>query len=464
VRSGAVAPASTDAPGTWRRREAAEILAAELRADGQHAGIGIVAHRRRSGEHVAVIDLDAAINPASGTLKGWAEAILLYLPTFAEISPSGGGVHIVLRIAAVEVPAVEALLQQGRKIRAGRKWFREAPPGQKAEGIEFIWRGYATFTGARLLDQPRDVRVIAAEALRWLCDFAELFKDADRDVPPESIGHVARDRVGASAHPTSTAAPPATTDLARLQSSQLVGVLEAETHESALAAKQQRSRRMEWDAVYVSGLAARLDDVEFSVAAAYATVGRPTRDGRAEAGVSVARLLELTGRQHGSRSSSQVISGAKARLVGEQALFTQIEPAVPPAFGRAGCAARFDFKGWWSPGKNKLNVHRVVLEFAFWEGLLRGGGVRRRSLRIIVRILSDLAIMGDHPSEAFRPKPYVLARALHVKPGDVNEALDDAERVGLFHSVEARRDGIAALYTLSLRGAARWPTRRFPAI
>jgi hypothetical protein len=456
VTAGAVAPANTAAPGTWRTREAAERLAAELRALGQEAGIGLVAHLRRSGDQVVLVDLDAAIDPVTATVKEWAETILDKLRTYAEVSPSGTGLHIVFRIAAADTPAVEALLRQGRKIRAGRKWFRKAPKGEKAEGIEFIWRGYATFTGDRLLDQPRDVRVVPIEAVEWLCKFAEAFKAWDRDAPPDGTQHAVEDQVGGS-EATSTAAGTPTIALAELPVSILATALEAGTHASAIAAKHQPGRRMEWDAAYVSGLAARLDDVEFSLAAAYATVGRATRDGRAEAGVSVERLEQLTGRQHGSRSSSQAISGGKARLVRALAMFSEAEPAMPPAFGRAGSVTRFTFKAWWSPSQDKNRTSRVIVALDLWEELLRGGAIRRRSLRIIARILSDLVIEGHDRSAIFVPKTCALARVLGVKPSDVVGALDDATNVGLCDTIEPRRPGRGASYVLSPRGAARWP-------
>lgn len=136
---------------------------------------------------------------------------------------------------------------------------------------------------------------------------------------------------------------------------------------------------------------------------------------------------------------------------------------TPPAFGRAGCVARFAFRAWWSPGQDKTGAPRVIIDPDLWEALLRGGKVRRRSFRAIMRVLSELALAGHDPSEVFAPKTCVLAQALRVKPECVARALDDAVEVGLFELVEPRRSGRPASYKLSRRGAARWPTPRFPA-
>ena len=75
---------------TWGGFE--EALAAFRK--GQRDGIGFVFS---SGDPYCGIDLDGCRKPASGELAAWAEEIVDSLDGYAEVSPSGEGVHVIVR-------------------------------------------------------------------------------------------------------------------------------------------------------------------------------------------------------------------------------------------------------------------------------------------------------------------------------------------------------------------------------
>jgi putative DNA primase/helicase len=43
------------------------------------------------------IDLDKCRDPETGTIEEWAQEIIISLRSYTEISPSGRGVHIIVR-------------------------------------------------------------------------------------------------------------------------------------------------------------------------------------------------------------------------------------------------------------------------------------------------------------------------------------------------------------------------------
>jgi len=80
---------STDAL-TWRTfEEAVETL-----QTGRYDGIGFVFS---SGDPYAGVDLDDCRDPKTGELGEWAAEITRNLDGYAEVSPSGKGVHIIVR-------------------------------------------------------------------------------------------------------------------------------------------------------------------------------------------------------------------------------------------------------------------------------------------------------------------------------------------------------------------------------
>jgi primase-polymerase (primpol)-like protein len=75
---------------TWRSFEEA-VQALEI---GRYDGIGFVFS---SGDPFAGIDLDKCRDPETGVLEEWAEKTVKDFDGYAEVSPSGTGVHIIVR-------------------------------------------------------------------------------------------------------------------------------------------------------------------------------------------------------------------------------------------------------------------------------------------------------------------------------------------------------------------------------
>jgi putative DNA primase/helicase len=88
--AGGVGKASSTDSETWRTfEEAVQAL-----RTGRYDGIGFVFS---SGDPYAGVDLDGCRNPETGELEEWAAKIVRDLDGYAEVSPSGKGVHIIAR-------------------------------------------------------------------------------------------------------------------------------------------------------------------------------------------------------------------------------------------------------------------------------------------------------------------------------------------------------------------------------
>jgi putative DNA primase/helicase len=59
-----------------------------------YSGIGFVF---TAEDDLCGVDLDDCLNPDTGVIEGWAQEIIDELDSYTEISPSGTGVHILLR-------------------------------------------------------------------------------------------------------------------------------------------------------------------------------------------------------------------------------------------------------------------------------------------------------------------------------------------------------------------------------
>jgi putative DNA primase/helicase len=88
--AGGVGKASSTDSLTWRSFEEA-VQALET---GRYSGVGFVFS---SGDPFAGIDLDKCRNPETGEIEEWAEKIVAAFGGYAEASPSGTGVHIIVR-------------------------------------------------------------------------------------------------------------------------------------------------------------------------------------------------------------------------------------------------------------------------------------------------------------------------------------------------------------------------------
>lgn len=134
-----------------------EAIEAAATADG----VGFVFAR---GDGYVGVDLDDCRDPQTGKLKAWARDIIDRLPSYAEISPSGRGVHIYAR----------GHLPEG---------------GRKVGPVEIYDQGrYFTFTGQPLPGSPLDIAE-QQDAIETL--YAELAPEepptAHNDGPPEPL-------------------------------------------------------------------------------------------------------------------------------------------------------------------------------------------------------------------------------------------------------------------------------------
>ncbi len=80
---------STDSR-TWGSFE--EVL--KVYETGGYGGIGFVFS---SGDPYCGVDLDAAVDPKTGKLANWAQRIVEGLDGYTELSPSGAGVHVIVK-------------------------------------------------------------------------------------------------------------------------------------------------------------------------------------------------------------------------------------------------------------------------------------------------------------------------------------------------------------------------------
>lgn len=80
--------AAVNNPGTWA--PFADAVAAY--EDGKADGAGVVL-----GDGLVGVDLDGCRDPETGAIAPWAQSIIDALNSYTEISPSGTGVHILLR-------------------------------------------------------------------------------------------------------------------------------------------------------------------------------------------------------------------------------------------------------------------------------------------------------------------------------------------------------------------------------
>jgi len=118
--------ASTTDPETW----ASYPEAVEAYREHDYAGIGLVFSE---DDPFCGVDLDGCLNPETGEIEGWAQEIIEELDSFTEVSPSGRGIHVLVKAAL--------------------------PPGRNRKGpIEMYDRGrYFTVTGRHLAGTPNSI-------------------------------------------------------------------------------------------------------------------------------------------------------------------------------------------------------------------------------------------------------------------------------------------------------------------
>jgi hypothetical protein len=113
-------------PKTWTSYEKARGAC----RDHGYEGIGFVFTPE---DDLCGVDLDKCLNPETGEIEGWAQEVIEELDSYTEISPSGRGVHILVR--------------------------GEPPPGRNRKGrFEAYDRGrYFTVTGKHLAGTPQAI-------------------------------------------------------------------------------------------------------------------------------------------------------------------------------------------------------------------------------------------------------------------------------------------------------------------
>jgi putative DNA primase/helicase len=128
--------AAVDQPETWGTYEEAVVASKEH----GHDGIGFIFTEQ---DPYGGVDLDKCRNPETGEIADWAREAIEHLNSYVELSPSGTGVHILIKA--------------------------KLPPGGRRKGqIEMYDSGrFFTVTGKHLPGTPKKIveRQVEAEVL-----------------------------------------------------------------------------------------------------------------------------------------------------------------------------------------------------------------------------------------------------------------------------------------------------------
>ena len=152
VGDGSGAKASSTDPATWRGFEAA----ARAFLIGGYDGVGFVFS---PGDPYAGVDLDYCRDPENAALETWASELIATLEGYAEVSPSGTGVHVIVRGVAPnrQNGKVEAYSSGRYFTVTGRAIFgRGLPPPERQEGLNMVAQKYLSgATGTHLVARSR---------------------------------------------------------------------------------------------------------------------------------------------------------------------------------------------------------------------------------------------------------------------------------------------------------------------
>jgi putative DNA primase/helicase len=140
---------------------------------GGFDGIGI-----ELGNGLAGIDLDGCRNPETGEIDDWAREVIARFPSYAEVSPSGTGVKILVYGT---FPTDKTGAKTGKRNKPNGTGY-----GGKEPGIEAYHRGrYFAITGHGLETAPQNVKEFNGELSEW---FTNTFAIQPKPKPSKSTG------------------------------------------------------------------------------------------------------------------------------------------------------------------------------------------------------------------------------------------------------------------------------------
>lgn|GEM_PF-5534907 len=300
----------TNAAGPWLRRDAADGLARCFEDQGhKRVGIGVrLGVEQPDGPRLAALDLDACRDPDTGEIAGWAKEVLdAFADSYCETSPSGTGLHVFFLVN----DAVLAALKEAIPVpKAGRKWRRPAPEGEKAPAIELMLGGYVTVTGAAVSSSAGRIRLVGRAALMRLV----------REVVPAFLGI----EPGAIEQLEKPPALPAPAQLPASRTAASAGPRMFRASRSRMAA-----------------LAQALDDAAFQLLMALWGRGRKAPKGWWISFVRLDDLVRLPGSDRDSRRIARTMRRARGRLERAEHL-RQVRPAIPPKGDAPGKAAEYE--------------------------------------------------------------------------------------------------------------------------
>ena len=158
--------ASTTNPETW----ASYPEAVEAYTEHGYGGIGLVFSE---DDPFCGVDLDGCLDPKTGEIEGWAQEIIEELDSYTEVSPSGSGIHVLVK--------------------------GELPPGRNRKGrIEMYDRGrYFTVTGRHLVGTPPSIESrqeqLTSLARRVFGDLAVV--NGPKSPTPEFVGALSDEEI-----------------------------------------------------------------------------------------------------------------------------------------------------------------------------------------------------------------------------------------------------------------------------
>jgi putative DNA primase/helicase len=148
--------------GEWSAFERCAAVVA--RNDGLWDGLGITLGPLAGRDEIlAGFDLDGCRDPATGELESWATDFLAAIQSYAEVSPSGTGVKVPVRIRLADLPRVRQLLGLAEHENVRRRFFGDKAKGQPHAPHVEMWLAakYFTVTGARWGAGPDDVTALS---------------------------------------------------------------------------------------------------------------------------------------------------------------------------------------------------------------------------------------------------------------------------------------------------------------